>query len=124
MKNCFFNFWSYFTPLWGVRDKEVLKALACYFYLLNSKNPENKDIKPYNISITKQSVSLHIRRFSDIISTIIPFFDKHPILGVKSLDFADFKKVAVMVNAKEHLTNEGLNRILEIKLNMNKHRVG
>jgi len=27
-----------------------------------------------------------------------------------------------MIVAKEHLTVEGLNRILEIKLNMNKHR--
>ncbi len=28
----------------------------------------------------------------------------------------------MMIGAKEHLTIEGLNRILEIKLNMNKHR--
>jgi len=28
----------------------------------------------------------------------------------------------MMIDAKEHLTIEGLNRILEIKLNMNKHR--
>lgn len=28
----------------------------------------------------------------------------------------------MMIDAKEHLTIKGLNRILEIKLNMNKHR--
>ncbi len=28
----------------------------------------------------------------------------------------------MMIVAKKHLTVEGLNRILEIKLNMNKHR--
>jgi len=35
-----------------------------------------------------------VTKFSDIIGKIIPFFDKYPLLGVKSLDYADFRKVA------------------------------
>ena len=30
-----------------------------------------------------------VTKFDDIINKIIPFFKKHPIQGVKALDFAD-----------------------------------
>jgi hypothetical protein len=83
------------------RDKEVIQALASYFTLLNGKGfysftlpkaaacGSGATVKPYTIFVAKHSVSLHIIRFSEIVNVIIPFFDKHPILGVKSLDFAD-----------------------------------
>lgn len=82
--------------------------------MLNSKNQY--------VSKSNNTVSLAITKISELIEVIIPFFDKYPILGLKSLDFIDFKKVAIMIVNKEHLTIEGLNRILEIKLNMNQHR--
>ena len=88
-----------------IRDKEVIQALASYFTFLNCKGFDSLTVKPYTISITKHSVSLHIRRFSEIVNVVIPFFDKHHILGVKSLDFADFKKVAEIVQNKGHLTS-------------------
>ena len=59
---------------------------------------------------------------SDIINTIILFFDKYPIVGIKSLDFADFKKVCDIVKNKEHLTSEGSKKILKIKSHMNQNR--
>ena len=74
--------------------KKVIQALANYFTLLNGKGFDSLTVKPYTIFITKHSVSLYIRRFSEIVNVVIPFFDKHHILGVKSLAFADFKKVA------------------------------
>jgi hypothetical protein len=57
--------------------------------------------------------------FKDIFEKIIPLFDKHPIRGVKALDYSDFKKVANLMSNKEHLTEEGLSKIKNIKLNMN-----
>ena len=53
---------------------------------------------------------------------IIPFFNQYPILGMKSLDFEDFKKVCNLLNTKEHLKSEGLNQILQIKSGMNLNR--
>ena len=109
----------------NIRDAEVLKGLVIYFNTLNKTisvvkgklNQENQ-----YVSKSDNTVSLAITKISELIEVIIPFFDNYPIRGVKSLDFSDFKKVAIMIGAKEHLTIEGLNRILEIKLNMNKHR--
>ena len=67
----------------------------------------------------KDSVRFEVVNFSDILNIIIPFFDNHPIQGKKSLDFIDFKQVAEIVKSKDHLTSEGLNKILEIKVKMN-----
>ena len=69
------------------------------------------------------SAHLKIENFTDISEKIIPFFDKYPIVGIKSLDFEDFKKVCNIVKSKKHLTPEGVKTILEIKSNMNQNRI-
>ena len=63
-----------------------------------------------------------VTKFSDITGIIIPFFKKHPIQGVKSEDFKDFCLVAEMMEKKEHLTSEGLEKIKQIKARMNRGR--
>ncbi|KAG0122503.1 putative homing endonuclease, mitochodrion [Tuber indicum] len=50
---------------------------------------------------------------------IIPFFLKYPLKGAKVKDFEDFCKVAELISNKEHLTEKGLNKILQIKSGMN-----
>jgi LAGLIDADG endonuclease len=102
-----------------IRDLDVLKGLATYFSS-NSKNLISNE-KKVGISEDK-SVHLQIAKFSDINEKIIPFFDKYPIEGVKSLDFEDFKKVCKLIETKEHLTPLGIKAILDIKLNMNQNR--
>ena len=47
------------------------------------------------------------------------FFENDSIEGVKSLDFADFKQVAFLMQNKLHLTEQGLSKIQSIKSNMN-----
>ena len=106
----------------NIRDAEVLKGLVTYFKTLNKPLSEIKVEEDRHVSKSNRTVSLAITKTSELIEVIIPFFEKYSLQGLKSLDFVDFKKVALMINAKEHLSNEGLNKILEIKLNMNKHR--
>ena len=62
-----------------------------------------KIYKHYYKSEKDNSVGIILAKFSDI-EFIIPFFEKYPILGQKSLDFEDFKKVAKLVKIKNHLT--------------------
>jgi len=130
------NTWRSVSLIFGVtlhfRDKEVIQALASYFTLLNGKGLDSSPspvgcgvggvVKPHTVFITKHSVSLHIRRLSEIVNVIIPFFDKHPILGVKSLDFADWKRVAELVQIKGHLTSSGFESIQKINYSMNLRR--
>jgi hypothetical protein len=76
------------------------------------------------IESTSKSVGLHfvVTKFKDIIDKVIPFFDKYPIEGIKSLDYLDFKRVAGLMKNKAHLTKEGLHEIRIIKSKMNSRR--
>ena len=63
-----------------------------------------------------------VTKISDISEKIIPFFKKHPVIGVKALDFGDWCEVAEMIKNKEHLTVEGpfLDKIKKIPAGMNR----
>ena len=91
------------------RDEQLMKSLIEYFDCGNLY----KD-REYLIFI--------VRSFSDLTGKIIPFFVKNPIIGVKSLDFYDWCKVAELMKEKKHLTNEGLTQIRKIKAAMNRGR--
>jgi hypothetical protein len=123
----------------NIRDTEVIKGLITYFKLYDTNPPQplskvwregvikitdnvETDDKYNNTYVLETTVGLQITKISDIVNTIVPFFEKYPIVGVKNLDFADFKKAAVIIKNKEHLTPDGLNKILEIKSKMNKNR--
>jgi hypothetical protein len=58
-----------------------------------------------------------VTKIDHIVEYIIPFFDKHPILGSKYLNFLDFKSAAYMIKNKEHLNKDGLGleKILQLK---------
>jgi len=97
-----------------VRDLEVLKGISTYF---KSNSIEKK------VYIFKKSAQLQISKFSDIENIIIPFFNKYPIVGMKNLDFIDFKKVCNILETKKHLTYPSVfNQIVKIKLGMNLNR--
>lgn len=66
----------------------------------------------------RESVSFLVTKHSDLVEKVIPFFDKYSILGVKAKDFSDFK----LMKNKDHLTQEGLKKIGEIRIGMNTGR--
>lgn len=95
-----------------IRDLEVLKGIKTYF--------KEKEISNKKITLTKNSANLQITKYSDICNIIIPFFNEYPILGMKSLDFEDFKKVSQIIETKEYLTKPLIyNEIVKIKSGMN-----
>ena len=51
---------------------------------------------------------------------IIAHFDNYPLITQKQKDFELFKKGILMVINKEHLTKEGLNKLISIKASMNR----
>ena len=131
-----------------IRDKEVLIGMLNYFYKffcvwrsakrvglpsLGLKGGRRDTIPPLPMQAesllqkyiydTEYTSLLQIKNYSDIQNKIIPFFNKYPILGVKSLDFDDFKNVWILIKNKEHLTIKGLEIIRQIKAGMNKGRI-
>ncbi len=103
-----------------IREKEVIIGLANYFNPTANNYLTQEKIK--YIYYTPNSVAIQIVNFSFVLNYIIPFFEKYQLHGQKRLDFLDFKKVAQIVNNKEHLTKVGFNKILEIKQGMNLKR--
>ena len=58
-----------------------------------------------------------VTKIDHIVEHIIPFFEKHPIVGSKHLNFLDFKSAANIIKNKQHLNADrvGLEQILNLK---------
>lgn len=97
-----------------IRDAELLKSLENYLecgkYSIRSNKPMYGDFL--------------VTKLNDIKNKIIPFFDKYPIQGVKSYDFSDLKKAFLLKGNNATLTKEDLVKFKQIKLGMNKGRIG
>lgn len=89
--------------------QSIVKYFNCGYYRAVVKNNDGK---------------FEVEKLHDILEKIIPFLDKHPLLGTKAKDFADFKKVALLIKAKVHLTPFGVETIKQIKSEMNRGREG
>ena len=58
-----------------------------------------------------------------IVTRVIPFFQKFIFLSQKKKrDFAIFCKIAQMVNDKQHITSEGLEKIIQLRESLNAGR--
>jgi hypothetical protein len=66
------------------------------------------------------SISFSVRSIKDLTNSIIPHFDKYSLLTQKKADFLLFKLAAELINQKQHLTMEGLRKIVAIRASMNK----
>jgi hypothetical protein len=60
-----------------------------------------------------------VQSIRDLINVIIPHFIKYPLITQKQADFILFSLVVNLLN-KEHLTEEGIYKILSIRASMNK----
>ena len=63
-----------------------------------------------------------VEKFTDVFDKVIPIFEDFKLHGVKSKNYDDFKKAALLIKNKQHLTREGLDYIKKIKGSMNKNR--
>lgn len=73
-------------------------------------------------SSNENAAELRISKFNEIKEKMIPFFNKYEIRGVKTLDYDDFCKAAILIKDKVHLTSSGLEEIRKIKSRKNKAR--
>jgi hypothetical protein len=61
----------------------------------------------------------HVSSRNDL-KVILNHFDKYPLITQKQADYQLFKKVIELMKCKEHLTVEGLQKIVSIKAVLNK----
>lgn len=68
----------------------------------------------YNDTLNPTRSKLRIRSNPAITSIIVPFFEKNNFQTDKKFDFLRFRKVMHMINKREHMKVEGIQKILQI----------
>nr|YP_010710811.1 hypothetical protein P2Z26_mgp05 [Gonatophragmium mori]WCZ71175.1 hypothetical protein [Gonatophragmium mori] len=90
----------------NVKDKYVLYKIQQFFQGIGS------------ITITKNVARYSIFSLKDI-NKIITFFNEYPLQGSKYIDFTCWKECVYLMLNKQHLTSQGLKKILSYKNEMN-----
>ena len=65
-------------------------------------------------------VDFVVMSVGDLVNKVIPFFLKYPLITRKRADFIIFSQIVEILNKKEHLTLEGIQKIVNLKAFMNK----
>ena len=94
------------------RDENLMQKLVDYFGCGFYNKRSNSEIGDYQCG-----------KFLDNYEKIIPFFQRHKVIGEKAHDFQDWRRVAELVKNKAHLTSQGLDEIIKIKSQMNSQRL-
>jgi hypothetical protein len=97
-----------FTVVQHERDVQVLHALKAYFGC-GVVRVNHGDRMAYRV-----------RSKEHLLTSIVPFFVKHPLKTKKNVDFEKFRRVLLMMEAGEHLTGEGVEEIRAIARQMNR----
>ena len=88
------------------RDVQVLYALKKFFGCgVVRRNHDDR-------------YELRIRKL-DCLKRVVEFFEKYPLKTKKNIDFKKFRRILLLMERGEHLTKEGLIKILEIAIEMN-----
>lgn len=84
-----------------------MELIKNYFGGIGNINKQSKDSLQYSVTSQKD------------FNVIIHHLNKYTLLTQKKADFILFEKVVNLINRKEHLTIEGLQKIVAIKASLN-----
>ncbi len=97
-----------FTVVQHERDVQVLFALKSHFGCgVVRKNHQDR-------------MCYRVRGIEHLLKVIIPFFEKHLLKTKKRIDFQKFRKILLKIQRGDHLTQDGIEEIREIKNQMNR----
>ena len=72
----------------------------------------------------RDQAEFKVQNFTDIYTKVIPFFKNYSLSGDKLFNFKDFCLAAELIKNKEHLTEKGIIKLLDLKKGMNNGRKG
>jgi hypothetical protein len=94
------------------KDLELIKLFIKFFGCGSIRVRSNSLMCDYIVQDT-----------TNLLEKIIPHFDSYPVLNLKQEDYKCFKDCMIMLKLKQHLTQEGLNKIKSLNLEMNSNRL-
>ena len=66
-----------------------------------------------------KSLVFVVRNRMDLLTKVLPFFEAHPILSQKRIEFETFAAIVRAMGSGEHLSETGFHRLVEKALSMN-----
>jgi hypothetical protein len=93
------------------RDIKLLYAIKDFF---------GHGVVVPNKSNSSDIYEYRVRSFHSLYSVIVPFFESNELLTTKKFNFLRFRDIILIMKRQEHLTEVGLNQIIEIKKKMNR----
>ena len=90
----------------------LVDLFGCGRIIENNRNDDHHHL------LTRYSV----KRRADLTDRIIPFFEEHPLITAKRIDFEHFTRVLHMMSSGLHLTPEGLREIALTTEKMNRRQ--
>ncbi len=97
-----------FTVVQHERDVQILHALKASFGCgVVRKNHGDR-------------MAYRVRSLEHLLERIVPFFEKHPLKSKKRQDFIKFRRIVRMMEAGDHLTEDGVEEIRRIAGQMNR----
>jgi hypothetical protein len=93
-----------------IKDKDLLLKIKLFF------NEAGNIVTNYNHNF----VAYNIYNIKYITNIIIPHFNNYQLITQKQSDFIIFKNIVELINKDEHLTKDGLIKIINLKASLNK----
>lgn len=93
-----------------IRDKDLLSQIKSFF---------NETGSIYTMNNNK-ALLYQVRNLNEITKTIIPHFENYPLITQKQSDFLLFKEIVKLMDKGEHLTEDGLVKIINLKASLNR----
>ena len=96
-----------FTVVQHERDVQILHALKRFFGcgVVRSNHGDR--------------MAYRVRGIDHLLTTICPFFLKHPLKTKKNVEFRKFRKILLLMEKGRHLEEEGIEEIRRIRDQMN-----
>ena len=92
------------------KDLSILAGLKSYFGGVGKIDRTGRD---------RESLSYFISSRKLITAVVLPHLDRYPLITQKQADYELFKQVILKMNNKEHLTNQGLQEIVNLRASLN-----
>lgn len=67
----------------------------------------------------RSSVEFRVSRLNDLVDVILPHFDKYPLITKKPSDYLLFKQIVLLMLNKEHNTQQGMGKVVNIRAFLN-----
>jgi hypothetical protein len=105
-----------FVVTQGERSLQCLKDLQSFF-------GAGSVVMTRRVAGRREPVHRYVvRRRDHLLEVVIPFFERHQLRSAKREDFRKFAACVRRMEARDHLTNEGLVAIVEVIGTMNRQK--